>query len=179
MSGWLKTALLAALAVVLVGAAGCGETEHDELVEGETFELGELRYNVVFTRFLNPADEVDRDYLTGLPPPPAGKQYLGVFLLIDNLSDEPHPLPAADDLEIADTSGATYKPLPSESLFSFPFGGTVEGDSEVPDPDTAAAKGPTQGSVLLYLVDEGITEERPADLKIISEGEEAIVELDL
>ena len=53
--------------------AGCGEEELTEVVEGEPIELAGLDYNVQITRFLNPDDAEDAQYLVGQPPPPRGQ----------------------------------------------------------------------------------------------------------
>ena len=54
-------------------AAGCGEEEELHVIEGEPLELGELRYNVQITRFLNPDDPEDQGYLVGQEPPEPGR----------------------------------------------------------------------------------------------------------
>ena len=59
--------LLASLA--LAGAlAACGEEEEPtEVVEGEPIEVADLEYNIGLTRFLNPDDNEDAEYLVGQP----------------------------------------------------------------------------------------------------------------
>jgi hypothetical protein len=60
--------LLLALAVVAVGltVSACGESEsHHEVVEGEVLKLGDLKYTVTFSRYLNPNDNEDAAYLAG------------------------------------------------------------------------------------------------------------------
>src|ERR687892_464237 len=59
------------------------------------------------------------------------------------------------------------------------LGAAVAPDSEVPAPDSAAASGPVKGAMALFLVDEGISENRPLELEILAEGEEGRVELDI
>jgi hypothetical protein len=50
----------------------------------------------------------------------------------------------------------------------------------VPTIDSAAASGPIKGSMLLYLVDEQATENRPLELEIPGpDGETGTVALDL
>jgi hypothetical protein len=68
-----------AAAALTLGVAACGAEEETEtledgtevsfVVEGEPIELGDLRVNVQLTRFLNPNDIEDAQYLEGLPPP--------------------------------------------------------------------------------------------------------------
>ena len=85
-----------ALAVVLslaalVVVAGCGEDEDKtEVPEGEPLELGEVEYNVQLTRFLNPSDREDGQYLQGqqVPPPSPEDSNLGDFIEEDNNGDE-------------------------------------------------------------------------------------------
>ena len=67
--------LLAALALGLLGlgVVACGySSDSKDVVEGEPVELGELKFNVTFSRFLNPADNEDSAYLVGQAPPPEG-----------------------------------------------------------------------------------------------------------
>ncbi len=50
----------------------------------------------------------------------------------------------------------------------------------IPAPDTVAAAGPTQGALILFLVDDDVSEERPLELEIESAaGGEGLIELDI
>jgi hypothetical protein len=172
-------AIALSLAVV-VGAAGCGEEEKSDVVEGEPLELSDLKLNVQITRFLNPSDPEDGDYLTGQQvPPPAGQEYLGVFIEIDNEGSEDARLPTAADLSVVDTTGQAYEALDSESPFALDLGGNIDAHSEVPAPDTPAASGPTQGSIVLFLVPANVGENRPLELEISYQGEDGTIELDI
>ncbi|HYP55563.1 MAG TPA: hypothetical protein VEQ41_04585, partial [Solirubrobacterales bacterium] len=72
-------AAAAFLLVLSLAAVGCGyESESKHVEEGEPVTLGELKYNVIFSRFLNPDDNEDSAYLEGLPKPPPGSAYFGV-----------------------------------------------------------------------------------------------------
>ena len=57
------------------------------------------------SRLLNPYTIEDAGYLAGLPAgeihPPAGYEWLGVFLLALNPTD--HPLPSASSFQLSDT----------------------------------------------------------------------------
>lgn len=173
-------AIALSLAVVLVGAAGCGEEAKKDVVEGEPLELGDLRINVQITRFLNHNDREDGDYLEGQQvPPPAGQDYLGVFIEIDNEGSEDARLPTAADLSVVDTTGQAYEALESDSPFALELGGNIDAHSEVPAPDTPAANGPTQGSIVLFMVSSNIGENRPLELEISSGGEDGTIELDI
>jgi hypothetical protein len=168
------------LAAILAGVAGCGEEESKEVVEGEPLELGELRFNVQLTRFLNPTDREDGDYLEGQQvPPPEGQEYLGVFIEIENEGDAAERLPTAADLSVTDISGQAFEAVESDSPFALELGGNIDPNSEVPAPDTPAASGPTQGSIVLFLVPDGIGENRPLELEIVHRGEDGTIELDI
>jgi hypothetical protein len=173
-------AIALSLAVVFVGAAGCGEEEKKDVVEGEPLALADLKLNVQLTRFLNPSDPEDRDYVVGQQvPPPAGQEYLGVFIEIENEGSEAARLPTAADLSVVDTTGQAYEALESDSPFALDLGGNIDAHSEAPAPDTPAASGPTQGSIVLFLVPSNVGENRPLELEISYRGEDGTIELDI
>jgi hypothetical protein len=177
----MKIAFAAALATGLIGLTGCKINKDDlsDLEEGESFELGELRWNVLYDRFLNIKQVEDADYAGSLGPPPAGTDYFGVFVLIDNKTEDPQPLPEMSSFKITDSTGAEYAPIASEGKFEFPYGGTIEPHAEVPDPDSTAANGPVQGLLLLFDLNQDVTESRPLQFHIRGSGDEAVVKLDL
>jgi hypothetical protein len=167
--------------LVAVPLAGCGEEEGEdalESVEGEPLHLDELIYNVAITRFLNPNEVADVDYLVGQEPEPPGESYLGVFLLVRN-ENEDEALPSADGYLVTDAGGNQYEPLPSESPYALDIGAEVPADGSLPVPDTTAAAGPTQGAMLLFLVDDTVSDERPLELEIEAATESGTVELDI
>ena len=93
-----RVALPLVAAVLLAALAGavsaCGySSDSKNVVEGEPVKLGDLKYNVVFSRFLNPNDNEDSAYLVGQKPPPEGSTYFGVFFEVQNESEESHSLP--------------------------------------------------------------------------------------
>jgi hypothetical protein len=170
-------ALLAAFAVAATLAA-CGEEETHEVVEGEPLEFGEVGYNVQITRFLNPADVEDSEYLVGQPPPEVGYDYLGVFLVITN-DNEDEPLPSATEYVVTDTQHNAYEPLESESPYALEIGEEVPPDGQLPIPDSTAQTGPNQGSLLIFEVNEEVSENRPLKLEIGSEEGTGEVILDI
>lgn len=176
----LAAVVIAALAVV-VGA--CGEEQKSHVVEGEPIELGELEFNVSLTRFLNPNDTEDAEYLEGEPDPSTGQVYLGVFMTVHNASDDDVTLPTAEQMEVVDTTsdqtGTTYHPTETETVFGFPFGETLGGGEDVPGGDSAAANGPINGAVIIFLVDQGVSENRPLELELSADGEDGSIELDI
>lgn len=173
--------LLAALALagLVVGVSACGYESHEtEVVEGEPVELGELAFNVTFSRYMNPADTEDSAYLVGQPPPPPRSTYFGVFLVVQNESDEPQELPAT--LTIADADHTEFEVLPSESLYAFELGGEVEAQEQIPVLDSTADLGPIEGAVAIFLLPESANENRPLTLHIPgADGEDGSVTLDL
>jgi hypothetical protein len=164
-------ALLALLALA-VGASACGyEADSKHVEEGEPVELGELHYNVTFSRYLNPKDSEDTAFLEGLPEAPKGETYFGVFFEIQNESDHVQPLP--DSLMITDTEDNEYEVIENESIFALPLGGEVEAEEQIPVLDSAAQLGPIEGSVAVFLLPEEASEDRPLILHIPgAEGEE-------
>jgi hypothetical protein len=176
-----RTGVLAvALTLALVGAVGCGDELGKEAEEGVPIKLGDLEFNVQLTRFLNPADPEDAGYLAGQKlPPPAGKSYLAVFMTIENTGDGAVTLPSPAQMSIVDTTGAAFQAAPSSTDYAVPLGSPVPAGGEVPAPGTAGASGPAQGSIVLFLVDQSVPENRPLDLEVEHEGETGTVELDI
>ena len=176
----LALPLLAALALtgLALAVSACGYESHEtEVAEGEPVELGELSYNAIFSRFLNPNDNEDSAYLVGQEPPPPGSAYFGVFFEVQNESEETQPLP--DSFTIHDADKQTFESLPSESLFAFPLGGEVEGQEQIPVLDSTPEQGAIEGSVVLFLLPAEASENRPLTLEIETESGKGEIELDL
>jgi hypothetical protein len=139
--------------------------------------VGELQYNVQITRFLNPKDDEDAEYLVGQPPAPEGKLYLGVFLVIENPTGESQP--SATGYTVSDTLENKYEPIESESPYALDIGQDVPGDTQLPLPDTTPYAGFNKGSLLIFEVDEAVSENRPLRLEIEGAGESGDVTLDI
>lgn len=171
--------LLAGLVAALALLAGCGDDENkNEAVEGEPLELGELLYNVQITRFLNPSNRDDAAYLEGLEEAPPGQEYLAVFMRINNEGSETERVPLT--FTVMDSRGTEYEPLELDNPFALEFGAAIEPDGTVPVPDTPAASGPIKGSMVLFLVDQSASENRPLVLEIPGpDGETGHIELDI
>jgi hypothetical protein len=164
------------LALALLG--GCGTEEEGHAVEGEALEVDGLSYNVQITRFLNPADAEDRNYLAGQEPAPQGQEYLGVFMRVESDSEQAETVP--DGIEIRTSRGNVYEPVESESPFALQLGSQLEPGARIPAANTPAASGPIKGAMLLFLVDDSSTENRPLELEIPGrDGEAGKIELDL
>ncbi|HEY1356071.1 MAG TPA: hypothetical protein VGF09_07120 [Solirubrobacterales bacterium] len=173
--------LLAAVALIVLTAvvSACGYSSEGDtsVVEGQSVTLGELKYNVVFSRYLNPADNEDSAYLVGQPPPAKGSIYFGVFLQIQNESEEAQNI--ADSFTIEDSDEQRYEALPSESLYALPIGGEVESQEQIPVLDSTPQQGPIEGSVVLFELPTSASENRPLTLEIPGPGGPAEVKLDL
>ena len=172
--------LFALLALLALGAgvSACGYSSNSkDTEEGEPLTLGELKYNVTFSRYLNPHDNEDAAYLVGQEEPPNDNNYFGVFLEVQNESDEPQTLPST--LTITDAEENEYKALPSESLYALPFEGEVEPEEQIPVLDSPAQQGPIEGSVAIFLLPEEASANRPLTLHIEGGGEKGEVTLDL
>jgi hypothetical protein len=168
-----------ALGALAVGVTACGySSSSKDVAEGESVKLGELQFNVVFSRYLNPNDNEDAAYLVGQPAPPEGSTYFGVFFQVQNESSEPQTLPSS--LRIVDATHRTYDAIPSESLYALQYGGEVEPEEQVPVLDSTAQQGPIEGSLALFLLPAEASSNRPLTLHIPGAGgEEARVTLDL
>lgn len=173
-------ALVLFLVLAVTGVAGCGNNLGKEADEGVPIKLGDLTYTVQETRFLNPSQPDDKEYLAGQQlPTPAGKSYLGVFLTIHNGGDNAVRVPANADMSVVDTTGSDYQSIPSHTDFAAPLGTMLAPGGDIPAPGTAAANGPTQGAIVLFLLDEGVSENRPLKLEINSQGETGDITLDI
>jgi hypothetical protein len=167
-----------ALAAAALGASACGsESDSKDVVEGQPVTLGELEYNVIFSRFLNPNDNEDSAYLVGQPETPPGSAYFGVFVEIQNESEEAQTL--ADSFTITDADHETFEALESESLYALPFGGEVESQEQIPILDSTAEQGPIEGSLILFELPASASENRPLVLSIPGPDGPATVTLDL
>jgi hypothetical protein len=167
--------LFAALALAVLGAgiSACGYTNNsNHSDEGEPLTLGQLKYNVTFSRYLNPSDTEDSAYLVGQPEPPKGSTYFGVFFEIQNESDGPQTLP--DTLTITDEEDNEYEVIESESVYGVPFGSEVPAEEQIPVLDSPAQQGPIEGAVAIFLLPEEVSGNRPLTLHIPSaNGDEA------
>jgi hypothetical protein len=167
-----------ALATVSIAVSACGySSDSKDVVEGEPVKLGEVKYNVVFSRFLNPNDTEDSAYLVGQPPPAEGSSYFGVFLEVQNKSEEDQTL--ADSATIADADHQTFDSIVSESLYAFPLGGEAEAEEQVPVLDSTPQQGPIEGSLVLFKLPASASENRPLTLEITGPEGPAKVTLDL
>ncbi|MFI5028082.1 MAG: hypothetical protein ACHQCF_03765 [Solirubrobacterales bacterium] len=177
-----RIALLLLAALALAGlslmVSACGySNESKDVKEGEPVKLGDVQYNVVFSRYLNPNDNEDAAYLVGQPEPGREASYFGVFFEVQNESHEAQQLPAS--FTIQDAFNQKYESLETESLYAFPLGGEVEAQEQVPVLDSTPQQGPIEGSLVLFLLPNTASENRPLTLEVEGPEGPAKILLDL
>src|SRR6476646_1844568 len=130
----LSTALLAAIAVLTLGACGGSHTKVTTgTYAGESgknapyLDVGELKYQVQLSRQLNPANTEDSAYLAGLTPAERqlapGQQWFGVFVQVYNTTQR--PALAAPARTVYDTQGNNYAPLAPAPTNRYAYRGGV------------------------------------------------------
>jgi hypothetical protein len=184
----MRLSLIVPLLAALLLLAGCGDkasvvTKAD--TEGVTVDVGGLKYQVQISRYLNPNDQEDKYYLRGLPQatnldPGKDAVWFAVFMRVKNESGG--TLTPTNQFTITDTENNKFEPLqfdPNVNPFLYipepiPHAGVL------PEPETPAANGPIQGSMLLFKINAPSLQNRPLVLHISGAGgEEATVDLDL
>jgi hypothetical protein len=179
---------LVLLVFVAAAFAGCGNktaiiTEAE--TEGVYVDVAGLTYQVQMSRYLNPGDPEDKEYLTGLPTGtdpvlPGDEIWFGVWMRVKNYSGG--PLTPTDTFRIVDTEEDEFHPVEIDTEANpFAYRPVLLQHSQVlPTPDTAAASGPIQGSLILFRLTTDSLQNRPLKLEIEQEGAEpAEVDLDL
>ncbi len=174
------------IALLATAFAGCGVEEyiHEAETEGIYVDVGNLVYQVQLSRFLNPGDVEDREYLMGLPTgtpaqPPGDEIWFGVWMRVKNYSDE--TLTPSDEFTIVDTEENEFRPIELDDTNVFAYRPFPLGPDQVkPTPDSAAASGPIQGSLILFKLPTDSLQNRPLKLEIEQAGSEtAEIDLDL
>jgi hypothetical protein len=195
MSSRLRKSLSVALSLTAALAlAACGDS-HTKVSTGTYagesganapyLDVGPLVYEVQLSRQLNPADTEDSAYLRGLTPAQRklapGEEWFAVFVQVYNDGSASHP--DANSMTITDTQGDFYAPTVPGGVNDFVYRpGTVPGGGRVPELNTIAANGPTQGALLLYKIKVQSLDNRPLELKIVDPldaSQAASAELDI
>ena len=178
MSSRLRKSSLATLALLAALALGaCGDS-HTKVTTGTYagesgknapyLNVGPLSYEVQLSRELNPYNAEEATYLQGLSPAERrlapGEEWFGVFLQVYNKNN-------------------SYTPVVPNSTNEFAYrGGLVPAKSQLPEPASVAASGPTQGTLLLYKIQVVSLDNRPLEFKIVDPtdaSESASAELDV
>ena len=182
-----RLTLAAALSAAALLASGCGG-EHEPITsahtEGIYLEIDELKYQVQMSRYINPADPEDRDYLVGLgestTQPTADETWFGIFMRVENDTDE--AIMAANEFEIHDTQDNIYRPIPLDrevNVFAYEAA-EVPPHSKLPLPDSASDQTAIKGGLLLFRVKTDSLQNRPLELRFRrGSGTEAVVDLDI
>ena len=180
-----KLTLLAAAVVAVLTLAACGNA--DTRVTTGTYagesgknapylDVGPLVYEVQLSRELNPYDTEDASYLSGLTAGQRklepGQEWFGVFIQVYN--DHQDRLPAATQYTVTDTQGNAYTPIVASAVNPFIYrGGTVPGHGRLPQPNTIAANGPTQGELLLFKIQTVSLDNRPLTFHVVDPADAA------
>jgi hypothetical protein len=170
-----KLVFLAVFAVVLAGCGNKHELTTVAETEGIYLDVGGLTYQVQLSRFLNPGDVEDKEYLHGLPQGvpaqlPGDEIWFGVWMRVKNYSDG--ALKPTNEFIITDTEENQFRPVPLDSSANpFVYEPILLQHAQVlPTPDTAAASGPIQGSLILFRVKTDSLQNRPLKLAIEQPG---------
>jgi hypothetical protein len=166
--------LLAFAAASVLALAGCGnktEIVTNAKTEGVYLDVGELKYQVQLSRIINPNDEEDRHYLTGLPAgtaqPKSDEAWFGVWMRVQNTTSK-KTLTAADEFEIVDTQEHTFTPI---QLQDNPFAYEAQKlapKTVVPSANSPAGEGVIQGSLILFKLTTEALANRPLEFRITS-----------
>src|SRR4051794_2763790 len=169
---------LALLALVIARCGNAPKTGTDSAqagsavadTEGIYLDINHLKYQIQLSRYMNPNDVEDAEYLKGLPSgeaqPSADETWFGVWVRVQNVTDQTHP--TADNWEIRDTQGNIFRPIPLDTNvnpFAFQKGVDLPPGGVLPNPSSAAGQGPIQGSLLLFKVKDDSLQNRPLELR--------------
>ena len=98
---------------------------------------------MIFSRFLNPNDNEDSAYLVGQPPPPKGSSYFGVFLEVQNKSEETQKL--AESFDDQDADHETFDAIPTKASTPSPSAAKSNPRNRSRLRDSTPAAGPDRG----------------------------------
>jgi hypothetical protein len=174
-------ACAAALALTL-GVSACGKKHEpgEPLREGLSQPINGLRYTVFLTRQLNIQSTEDKGYVPDTKEAEPGHGLFGVFLQACNTSKKTATAVGLESFKIVDAQGDEYSPEPLEAKNPFAYnGGPVLPENCEPARGSLAQQGPTSGALLLFDLPLAATENRPLELRIEGQPEEAIVTLDI
>jgi hypothetical protein len=181
-----RIAVVAALLCALF-ATGCGnrlETRTQGETEGLYLDIDELKYQIQISRYLNQNDVEDRAYLTGLPEgtaqPTGDETWFGVFIRVSNPTAE--EIMPANNFEILDTQENVYRAIPLDTEVNhFAYkADPLPPKGLIPQPDSVAATGTIQGSLLLFKVKTSSLQNRPLEFRFRrGSGVTGIVDIDV
>lgn len=168
-----RTLLLIATAVCAVMLSACGYKATVKSASSEAIyvDVGQLKYQVEFSRELNPYDTEDSAYLEGLSPASVAltpaQAWFGVFMLVIN--EHGHAYQAAYRYYMTDTAGDVYRPTPVTGQNPFAYHSvSIAPYQQLPLVGSVAALGPTSGGALLFKVPLTSFDNRPLVLHIVN-----------
>ncbi|MBA3747178.1 MAG: hypothetical protein H0W96_06740 [Solirubrobacterales bacterium] len=167
-------ALLAAL-LVSGGLSACGKHQSTGPIrtaetEGIYLDINDLKYQVQFSRQLNPADIQDKPYLVGIPEQErelkSGEVWFGIGLRVQNETEE--SLRPAEAIEIEDTIGEVYEPieLEQENVYAYRSNDLIPARETYPLLDSPGYDTPSRGALVLFKLTLTGLNNRPLELTI-------------
>jgi hypothetical protein len=181
----MRRSLIAVVMAAGLLAAGCGDkisnvTQGED--EGSYVNVGPLSYQVQISRYLNPYNEPDDEYMAGLPSgtpvDPKGFEWFAVFMRIKNFTGQTQTPVPISAYTVTDTQGHTYRPLPLDRARN-PLAYTpvkLTPAAWLPNPNSVAGQLSIAGEVLLFRFPIATIQNRPLTLHISGR---ASVSLDL
>jgi len=159
---------IALIAVFALSLGGCNKNVQTlEAKEGGRIYLDKLFYQVQISRMLNPKDVEDSYYLTGQPQPAKGVTYFGVFMRVDNETNEYRILPVGtNNMKIVTAGGDVFKPIPVRAPGYAYAPAPIGKGAHLPIPNTPAAVGPIGGGLILFRVPLESLNSRPVRLLV-------------
>jgi hypothetical protein len=182
----LRIVLATALVALAAGCGGGTGVVTTAETEGLYLDINGLKYQIEMSRYINPADVEDQEYLVGLPPgteePAEDETWFGVWVRVENTSED-ETRPAANRWEIHDTQDNVYRPIPVDPEIN-PFiyeAVDVPPKTVLPLATSAAGQGPTQGLLLLFKLKVDSLQNRPLELRFSNGGggQEGTYDLDV
>jgi hypothetical protein len=183
-----RASLIALLCASALVAAGCGTKEAVVTFaadEGTSVDVAGLTYQVQLSRYLNPNDVEDGFYLRGLPAgskldPGRNEVWFAIFMRVKNFTGG--TVTPASQFTITDTENNKFQPVPLDAKVN-PFlyvADPIPHAGVLPEPESPAASGPIQGSMILFRIKTDSLQNRPLVLHIEGPAAtEATVDLDL
>lgn len=180
-----RSILAACVAALALGAAACGNADHEPGTGGEpareglAVELDGIEYNIGITRQLNLRVQPDQAYYNG-PEPGEGETLYGIFLTACNRSKS-ETRQTATEFRVKDNQHNEFRPveLPEDNQFAYEAR-ELPPVTCIPQAGSVAALGPAASSMVLFKLPLQTTENRPLELEIgAPSGRKRTFELDL
>jgi hypothetical protein len=183
----MRRLLVISAALCAFVAAGCGNKEHvvtQAHTEGIYLDVDDLKYQIQISRYMNPDDVEDKAYMAGMPSstsqPTGDETWFGVFIRVQNETDK--TIAPANDFEIVDTQDNVFRPVPLDTNVN-PFAykpDPIPPSGLIPEPDSVAAEGTIQGSLLLFKIKTSSLQNRPLEFRFKrGSGTTGVVDLDV